>query len=100
MNDDPKEANSDKNRKDLLVAFEKSGISIPTMISILTYKYASDLKYANKGIGDSQAQAMAISKFYPLINGDVNAITDVTNAYMMKQYPNISGMFLNTEDGR
>ena len=41
---------------------------------------------------------MAIKKYYPLINGDVNAITDVTNAYMLKKYPDISGMFKKSED--
>ena len=50
LGDNPAEADSNKNRKDLLVAFEKTGISIPTMISILTYQYAYDLKRTNKGV--------------------------------------------------
>ena len=98
LGDNPSEADSNKNRKDLLVAFEKTGISIPTMISILTYQYAYDLKRANKGVGEAEAQALAIKKYYPLINGDVNAITDVTNAYMLKKYPDIAGMFKKSED--
>jgi hypothetical protein len=41
---------------------------------------------------EAESQALAIQKYAKLIDWDVNAINDVANKYMTKQYPNIVNM--------
>lgn len=83
--------NSDKLRKDLIFTAEKAWISIPTMISTLMWNYASDLQYDYK-IWEEEARIQALYKFAPLLNGDMNALNDVANIYMLKRYPNEIGL--------
>jgi hypothetical protein len=51
----------------LLLAFDKTEIAIPTMISVLMYNEANDLQYKLK-MPEAESQALAIQKYAKLID--------------------------------